>query len=72
MFKVLVWAQTLENSILQHRNLPKEECDSMVVSPTGTNEGKKILTQHIIFEISLFQILVEVPSSLIILENCWR
>ena len=39
MLKVLVWAHTLENSILQQQNLPKEDCDSMVVSPSETDEG---------------------------------
>ena len=43
MLKVLVLVQALEDGILQQQNLPKEDCDLMEVSPTGTNQGKAIL-----------------------------
>ena len=45
MLKMLVSAQTLEDSILHQQNLPKEDCDSLVVSPTETNEGRASLVR---------------------------
>ena len=38
LLKVLVLAQALEDSIMRQQNLPKD-CDSMVVSPSETDEG---------------------------------
>ena len=69
MLKVLVSTQTLEYVAVHQQNLPTEACDLLVVSPTGVNEGRDILIWCIMDQISLLQILKEVPSGLTILES---
>ena len=69
MLKVLVSTQTLEDVIVHQQNLPTGACDLLVVSPTGANEGRYILIWCLMNQISLLQILKEVPSGLTMLES---
>ena len=55
-----------------HHNIPKEACDSMLVSHAGATEGKVFSVQHITFQIFLLQTLVEVQLPFKILENCLK
>ena len=44
--EVLVPVQTLEEDNVEHQNLHKEPCDSMLVSHDGTTESRVMFIQH--------------------------
>ena len=55
MLEVLVLSQPLEDANIEHQNLHKKACESMMVSYAGTDKGGKeffFLYQYIIFEIT--------------------
>ena len=55
MLEVLGLVQALEDHNVEHTNLFKEDCDSMLVSNAGATKGKAIFV-NTTFEICLLQI----------------
>ena len=55
MFKMLVSAQTFKGSVLEQQKILKDNCDSLVVSPLETDEGRSSLVGTYFFQYPFFR-----------------